>query len=147
MMMLALLGEEYYENRYYKTKADSQDAHEGIRPTHIEIDPESSIDYATGEWNAYYVYTCPECGEETEVYSRITGYYRPIKNWNDGKRAEYVMRKEYNPKYENNLNVLNSCKLKTDAYGGNLSDTNFFYYKFIQTDKQIVMFIQIPRNR
>ena len=30
-------------------------------------------------------YTCPECGEPTEVYSRITGYYRPVQNWNDGK--------------------------------------------------------------
>lgn len=38
---------------------------------------------------------CPWCGEETEVYSRITGYYRPIKNWNDGKQAEYNNRKEY----------------------------------------------------
>ena len=34
-------GENYYENRYYKTKADSQDAHEGIRPAHVEIDPDS----------------------------------------------------------------------------------------------------------
>ena len=34
-------GEEYYENRYYKTKADSQDAHEAIRPTYIDLDPES----------------------------------------------------------------------------------------------------------
>ena len=40
-------------------------------------------------------FTCPECGEETEVYSRITGYYRPIKNWNDGKRSEYDSRCEY----------------------------------------------------
>jgi anaerobic ribonucleoside-triphosphate reductase len=40
--------------------------------------------------------TCPECGKETEVYSRITGYYRPIKNWNDGKRAEFSERKVYN---------------------------------------------------
>ena len=39
---------------------------------------------------------CPICGNETEVYSRITGYYRPIKNWNDGKAKEYTMRKEYN---------------------------------------------------
>ncbi len=38
---------------------------------------------------------CPTCGEETEVYSRITGYYRPVKNWNDGKSKEYQMRKEY----------------------------------------------------
>ena len=39
--------------------------------------------------------TCPECGEETEVYSRITGYYRPIKNWNLGKIQEFKNRKEY----------------------------------------------------
>ncbi len=41
---------------------------------------------------------CPKCGGEVEVYSRITGYYRPVKNWNDGKAKEYKMRKEYNIK-------------------------------------------------
>lgn len=40
-------------------------------------------------------WTCPDCGQETEVYSRITGYYRPVKNWNDGKAKEYKMRKVY----------------------------------------------------
>ena len=34
-------------------------------------------------------YTCPECGQKTEVYSRITGYYRPVQNWNDGKAQEF----------------------------------------------------------
>ncbi|MDD2505227.1 MAG: ribonucleoside triphosphate reductase [Bacilli bacterium] len=38
---------------------------------------------------------CEVCGEETEVYSRITGYYRPVKNWNDGKAQEYKQRKSY----------------------------------------------------
>jgi ribonucleoside-triphosphate reductase len=38
---------------------------------------------------------CPECGEKTEVYSRITGYYRPIRNWNDGKSQEYKERLVY----------------------------------------------------
>ena len=38
---------------------------------------------------------CDQCGEEVEVYSRITGYYRPVKNWNDGKAQEYIDRKEY----------------------------------------------------
>ena len=38
---------------------------------------------------------CPHCGSEVEVYSRITGYYRPIKNWNEGKAQEYKDRKEY----------------------------------------------------
>ena len=43
------------------------------------------------------VYTCPECGEKTEVYSRITGYYRPVQNWNDGKSQEYKHRVVYSP--------------------------------------------------
>ena len=42
------------------------------------------------------VYTCPECGATTEVYSRITGYYRPVQNWNDGKTQEYKDRRVYN---------------------------------------------------
>ncbi|MBQ7061100.1 MAG: glutaredoxin family protein, partial [Clostridia bacterium] len=40
-------------------------------------------------------YTCPYCGSRTEVNSRITGYYRPIQNWNDGKVQEFKERKEY----------------------------------------------------
>ena len=47
--------------------------------------------YINGE-----IYTCPECGGETEVYSRITGYYRPVKNWNIGKSQEFSERKVYN---------------------------------------------------
>ena len=46
--------------------------------------------YITGE-----VYKCPTCGKKTEVYSRITGYYRPVQNWNDGKSQEFKERKEY----------------------------------------------------
>ena len=46
--------------------------------------------YLAGE-----VKTCPHCGAKTEVYSRITGYYRPVQNWNDGKLQEYANRKEY----------------------------------------------------
>ena len=46
--------------------------------------------YITGEQ-----YKCPYCGAETEVYSRITGYYRPVKNWNDGKTQEFRERRVY----------------------------------------------------
>ena len=46
--------------------------------------------YIAGE-----VYECPTCGKTTEVYSRITGYYRPVQNWNDGKRQEFAERKVY----------------------------------------------------
>ena len=47
--------------------------------------------YLTGEQ-----FSCPQCGKKTEVYSRITGYYRPVQNWNDGKAQEYNDRKTYN---------------------------------------------------
>ena len=47
--------------------------------------------YLTGEQ-----FTCPICGAKTEVYSRITGYYRPVQNWNDGKAQEYKDRLVYN---------------------------------------------------
>ena len=40
-------------------------------------------------------FTCPKCGKQAEVYSRITGYYRPVQNWNDGKTQEYKDRKVY----------------------------------------------------
>ena len=40
-------------------------------------------------------FTCPKCGGRTEVYSRITGYYRPVQNWNDGKAQEFKDRKVY----------------------------------------------------
>ncbi len=46
--------------------------------------------YLSGE-----VYVCPICGKKTEVWSRITGYYRPISNWNDGKAQEFKDRRVY----------------------------------------------------
>ena len=44
-------------------------------------------------------FTCPICGQKAEVYSRITGYYRPVQNWNDGKTQEYKERKVYDVKH------------------------------------------------
>jgi ribonucleoside-triphosphate reductase len=70
--------------------------------------------------------TCHICGAETEVYSRITGYYRPLKNWNDGKQKEFKDRKEYvinttdiieNAIREAKQNIKsNSCGSKEDAH-------------------------------
>ena len=55
-------------------------------------------------------YTCPHCGKETEVYSRITGYYRPLKNWNAGKTQEFKERREYDA-----LNSMNVHTEKSDV--------------------------------
>lgn len=59
-------------------------------------------------------FICPKCGAKTEVYSRITGYYRPVQNWNDGKTREFVERKEYNIKLEE-LNTNNKEQIKEEV--------------------------------
>ena len=69
---------------------------ENYRLPYYSMSPTYSIckdhGYIAGE-----EYVCPTCGKETEVYSRITGYYRPVRNWNDGKSQEFKDRKVYNP--------------------------------------------------
>jgi len=49
-------------------------------------------------------FKCPKCDKETEVYSRVVGYYRPVQNWNPGKREEYNFRKTYDEEKS-----INSC--------------------------------------
>ena len=67
---------------------------ENYRLPYYTLSPTYSIckehGYLQGEQNV-----CPHCGKVTEVYSRITGYYRPVQNWNDGKLQEYKNRAEY----------------------------------------------------
>ena len=59
---------------------------------------------------------CPICGKTTEVYSRITGYYRPVANWNDGKAQEYRDRKVYEIAGDSKQLSFNSIiKTKNDA--------------------------------
>jgi len=68
---------------------------ENYRLPYYTLSPTYSVcrehGYITGEQ-----YTCPICGKPTEVYSRITGYYRPVQNFNDGKAQEFKDRLEYN---------------------------------------------------
>lgn len=97
-------------------------------------------------------FTCPECGQATEVYSRITGYYRPVANWNAGKTQEYKERKLYDliqgglangrPKENISLNGTrkenllfvtehcSNCKIATA-----ILDQNGVSYKVIQAEK------------
>ncbi len=49
--------------------------------------------------------SCPTCGGKTEIYSRITGYYRPVQNWNDGKAQEFKDRKEYSIEHAINAKI------------------------------------------
>ena len=67
---------------------------ENYRLPYYTLSPTYSVcprhGYLAGE-----VKSCPVCGDTTEVYSRITGYYRPIGNWNDGKAREFHERKTY----------------------------------------------------
>jgi ribonucleoside-triphosphate reductase (formate) len=66
----------------------------GYRIPYFTISPTFSVcpnhGYVSGEH-----FSCPTCSAETEVYSRIVGYYRSIRNWNAGKREEYGKRKNY----------------------------------------------------
>ena len=67
---------------------------ENYRLPYYTVSPTYSVcqehGYITGEY-----FTCPKCGKKAEVYSRITGYYRPVQNWNDGKTQEYKNRTLY----------------------------------------------------
>ncbi len=63
------------------------------------------------------VYVCPECGNATEVYSRITGYYRPVQNWNDGKTQEYKDRKVYTIAGSNFHSHTSDCAFCDDSAG------------------------------
>ena len=71
---------------------------ENYRLPYYTLSPTYSVcpdhGYLSGEQ-----YTCPHCGKKTEVYSRITGYYRPVQNWNDGKTQEFKDRKVYDVGY------------------------------------------------
>jgi len=67
---------------------------ENYQMPYISITPTFSIcnthGYISGEH-----FTCPECGQETEVWSRVTGYLRPVANYNKGKKEEYANRKKF----------------------------------------------------
>ena len=67
---------------------------ENYKLPYYTLSPTYSICREHGYLNGEH-FTCPVCGEKAEVYSRITGYYRPVQNWNDGKTQEYKERKMY----------------------------------------------------
>ena len=64
-------------------------------------------------------FSCTHCGKATEVYSRITGYYRPVRNWNDGKSSEFENRKTYEPEelFSVNRNLLEEAGVEMPRVG------------------------------
>ena len=76
-------------------------------------------------------YICPECGGKTEVYSRITGYYRPVQNWNDGKAQEFKERKVYN---------ISSSRLKKEKIAAKLAEEGAKMEITGASEKKVLLF-------
>ncbi len=76
-------------------------------------------------------FNCPICGGEAEVYSRITGYYRPVRNWNAGKTQEYKERKEYVVTEDDIKNAGKKCacqcEKKEEAATTELADGSYLF--------------------
>ena len=71
-------------------------------------------------------FACPQCGKEAEVYSRIVGYYRPVQNWNKGKKAEFSDRHEYSVELSlmhDGNSVIPELKVKPQSFMFFYSDT------------------------
>jgi len=86
------LGEEIKDTRIAKRLI--RKVFQNYKLPYISITPTFSIcnthGYISGEH-----FTCPECGADTEVWSRVVGYLRPVQNYNKGKREEYSQRKKF----------------------------------------------------
>lgn len=86
---------------------------ENYRLPYYTISPTYSICHTHGYIKGE-VYECPKCHEKTEVWSRITGYYRPVQNWNIGKTKEFDDRQEYDMGYHEN--EVQETSYKTDNH-------------------------------
>ncbi len=105
---------------------------ENYRLPYYTLSPTYSIckehGYLAGETT-----TCPHCGAPTEVYSRITGYYRPVQNWNEGKSQEYKNRKMYD--IEHSI-LKKPSKIKTEVTQElNVDGTSGATVKYLFTTK------------
>ena len=79
-------------------------------------------------------YTCPTCGAKTEVYSRITGYYRPVQNWNDGKLQEFENRTEYdieNSERKESVSKVVTVKSEGDKVKVDIASPENIMYLFV----------------
>ena len=95
---------------------------ENYRLPYYTLSPTYSVcqnhGYISGE-----AFTCPKCGGKAEVYSRITGYYRPVQNWNEGKAQEYKNRVEYDLGSSRHMPVSTGTRIGDVSAAGNGSKT------------------------
>ena len=89
--------------------------------------------YISGE-----VWKCPKCGADTEVYSRITGYYRPVKNWNAGKTQEFKDRRTYQVMGSQPMSKDNFKLNKTTLDLTNRNDSDSDEYNFKLNESRVV---------
>ena len=95
---------------------------ENYRLPYFTLSPTYSVcrdhGYLSGEQSV-----CSHCGQPTEVYSRITGYYRPVQNWNDGKAQEFKDRKTYDVfnsyiNHASKIPICDSCSIEEPVHEG-----------------------------
>jgi len=95
------------------------------RIPYFTISPTYSIcpdhGYITGEY-----YECPHCGKTAEVYSRITGYYRPVQHWNRGKKEEFKQRREYELSKGDNYEIRRMAKSESGGLSGKNSNDSLY---------------------
>lgn len=87
-------------------------------------------------------FICPKCGQKTEVYSRITGYYRPVQNWNDGKLEEYKERKTYNvlnSKFDPKVDGIHAGECECQKHDG-VKEENVIPTNFDKNEMELVLF-------
>jgi ribonucleoside-triphosphate reductase len=86
---------------------------EGYEIPYFTISPTFSVCQRHGYLKGEH-FSCPNCGEETEVYARIVGYYRPVQNWNQGKKSEYNNRKIYKKGISATATVIPKSEVPTE---------------------------------
>ena len=101
---------------------------ENYKLPYYTLSPTYSVCSTHGYLNGEH-FTCPECGGRAEVYSRITGYYRPVQNWNEGKTQEYKNRRLYDivKSREMSVGIGNSSESQMDLDGTNMGDGLYLF--------------------
>ena len=114
------ISDKIGENQYAITKATCCDCHKEFPMNFERTGPEKIVikNGAVGKRDGQYFFKCEECwgkdqsfGQKCDVYSRVVGYLRPTRDWNDAKRAEFGMRKTYNIEKDLTMTEFNESRV------------------------------------